>query len=79
MVTTTHQERQKRFRVIAYYRKPLSQILIYACAAPASIDKNYVPSLLNFIVARGRIRFEFEMVFERQIFGLFSNQIFESN
>ncbi len=28
---------------------------------------------------RGRIRFEFEMVFEWPIFGLFSNRIFESN
>jgi hypothetical protein len=31
------------------------------------------------VQARGRIRFEFEMVFEWPIFGLFLNRIFESN
>jgi hypothetical protein len=34
---------------------------------------------VDTVDTRGRIRFEFEMVFEWTIFGLFLNRIFESN
>ncbi len=37
-----------------------------------------MPAGEQIVIYRGRIRFEFEMVFEWPIFGLFSNRILES-
>jgi hypothetical protein len=54
--------------------------------APNAVRKPYVCrydirfSYMPYVVyTRGRIRFEFEMVFKWPIFGLFLNRIFESN